>query len=213
MIDAFDFSTAHLFGDALAAQFRLRHRVFVERTSYEVPTWRGMEYDQYDTPAATYLVWRDESRIARGVARLSPTDRPYMLKDVWPEMVSSIPLPHSAAIMEGTRFGVDKSLSPELRRRAVAELVVGYLEYGLSAGVEKIIGVMPTLIWRAVFSCNGWPVELLGEPRILGVDKCVAAMLHLSPDVLARVRAKTGITRSILNHGEAAHTAAMQNAA
>jgi acyl homoserine lactone synthase len=213
MIDAFDFSTAHLFGDALAAQFRLRHRVFVERTSYEVPTWRGMEYDQYDTPAATYLVWRDERQIARGVARLSPTNRPYMIKDVWPDMVSSIPLPHSSTIMEGTRFGVDKTLSPELRRRVVAELVVGYLEYGLSAGIEKIIGVMPTLILRAVFSCNGWPVDLLGEPRILGADKCVAAMLHLSPEVLARVRAKTGITRSILNYGHATVTAAEQKVA
>jgi len=201
MIDCFDFSTAHHFGGALAEQFRLRHRVFVRRASYDVPSWREMEYDQYDTPAATYLVWRDDSGIARGVSRLSPTDRPYMVKDVWPGMVTSCALPSSAAVWEGTRFGVDKDLAPELRRRIVSELVVGYLEFGLSEGVKQIIGVMPTLIWRAVFSSNGWPVEFLGEPRVLGADRCVAGMLSVSAEVLARVRAKTGITRSVLSGG------------
>jgi acyl homoserine lactone synthase len=47
MIECFDFATAHHFGTALAEQFRLRHRVFVQRTSYDVPSWREMEYDQY----------------------------------------------------------------------------------------------------------------------------------------------------------------------
>ena len=31
MIECFDFSTAHYFGNVLAEQFRLRHRVFVQR--------------------------------------------------------------------------------------------------------------------------------------------------------------------------------------
>jgi acyl homoserine lactone synthase len=201
MIECFDFATAHHFGGALAEQFRLRHRVFVQRTSYDVPSWREMEYDQYDTPAATYLVWRDEDGTARGVSRLCPTDRPYMVKDVWPEMVTACPLPGSTSVWEGTRFGVDKDLPPALRRRIVGELVIGYLEFGLSAGVKQIIGVMPTLIWRAVFSSNGWPVEFLGEPRMLGGDRCVAGMLSLSPEVLARVRAKCGIFRPVLSHG------------
>ena len=204
VIDCFDYATAHLFGDALASQFRLRHRVFIDRTNYQVPTWREMEYDQYDTPAATYLVWRDDDGIARGVARLSPTDRPYMLNDVWPEMVSTIPLPSSPAIWEGTRFGVDKDLPPEMRKRIVAELVAGYMEFSLQAGVRGIIGVMPTLILRAVFSSNGWPVQCLGEPQVLGGDKCVAAMLNITPEIAARVRAKTGFGPEILNRGTTA---------
>jgi N-acyl-L-homoserine lactone synthetase len=202
MIDCFDFATAHRFGDALAAQFQLRYRVFVRRTSYDVPVWKGLEYDQYDTPAATYLVWRDGAGIARGVARLSPTDRAYMVKEVWPDMVTACPLPQSPSVWEGTRFGVDKDLPPDLRRRIVGELVLGYLEFGLSEGIRHIIGVMPTLIWRAVFTGKGWPVELLGEPRVLGGDKCVAGLLPLSPEILARVRAKTGISRPVLGRGE-----------
>ena len=35
---------------------RLRHRLFVERNGWQVPSHDGMEYDQFDTPAAVYLV-------------------------------------------------------------------------------------------------------------------------------------------------------------
>jgi acyl homoserine lactone synthase len=54
-----------------------------------------MEYDQYDTPAATYLVWLDGSGVARGCVRVTPTDRPYMIRDNWPEMCETRPLPDS----------------------------------------------------------------------------------------------------------------------
>ena len=198
MVECFNMGTAHLFGDALASQFRLRHRIFIRRTNYFVPTWKGMEYDQYDTPAASYLVSRDDAGEVRGIARLSPTDRPYMLADVWPEMVRKIELPRSTAIWEGTRFGVDKDLPSDVRRRLVAKLVMGYLQFGLSSGVEGIIGVMPTLIWRAVFSANGWPVEFLGDAKVLGGDKCVAGLLRLSEDVLDRVSAKTGLSGRVI---------------
>lgn len=198
MIDCFDVSTAHFFGDALASQHRLRHRVFIERTGYEVPSWNGMEYDQYDTPAAQYLTWRDHTGEVRGVARLSPTTRPYMLADHWPGMVTAMELPRSLSVWEGTRFGVDRDLPADLRRRAVAELVAGYLEFALDHGIRHIIGVMPTLIWRAVFTSNGWPVDLLGDPHTLGGDKCAAGLLTVSHESLARVRAKAGLAGRVI---------------
>jgi acyl homoserine lactone synthase len=202
MIACFDMSTAHLFGDVLPSQFRLRHRVFIERTQYDVPTWRGLEYDQYDTPAASYLVWRDDQHEVRGIARLTPTDRPYMLRDIWPDMVSDVSLPCSARIWEGTRFGVDKSLPAELRRRCIMELVLGYLEFGLEERIEQIIGVMPTLIFRAVFERSGWPVRYIGPARTLGGDKCIAGIVDVSAETLARVRAKTGITDCVIDRGD-----------
>jgi acyl homoserine lactone synthase len=140
LIDCFDISTAHLFGDALAQQFRLRHRVFIDRIAYDVPSWCGMEYDQYDTPATTYLVWRDPSGEARGVARLNPTDRPYMVKDLWPDLVTTMPLPQSQTILEATRFGVDKTVNAALRRTIVNELVVAHAEFAILRGVTGFMG-------------------------------------------------------------------------
>jgi acyl homoserine lactone synthase len=198
MIDCITLETSHLFGSALASQHRLRHRVFVERQQWNIPSYRGMEYDQYDTPAAHYLVWRDDDGEVRGVSRLSPTSRPYMLAEQWPDMVTKVELPDSDLIWEGTRFGIDRDLEPALRKRVLGELVVAYLEFSLRNGIRRIVGVMPTLIWRAVFVNSGWPVEFMGEVRRLGPDKVAAGAMEVSPEVLARVRAKTGIHHPVL---------------
>jgi N-acyl-L-homoserine lactone synthetase len=201
VIDCISVENCHLFGDALASQYRLRYRVFIERQAWDVPSWNGMEYDRYDTPAAHYLVWRDQEGEVRGVSRLSPTSRPYMLKECWPHMVGKIPLPESDAVWEGTRFGIDRDLAPELRRQIACELVCAYAEFGLLAGISQFIGVMPTLIWRAVFINSGWMPEFLGDPCILGGDKVVAGRIFVSNEALARVRHKTRIEGPVLRIG------------
>ena len=85
MIDCVSISTSHFFyGNPIYEQHRLRHECIVQRQSWNVPTIRNMEYDQYDNPAACYFVWRDVDGKAHGSSRLYPTDRPYMLEEVFP---------------------------------------------------------------------------------------------------------------------------------
>jgi acyl homoserine lactone synthase len=93
MIHCINHRTWQHFGGALASQFQLRYQMLVDAQYWEVGRFQGMEYDQYDTPAATYLVWQDRDGTVRGSVRVVPTDRPYMLKDLWPDMVETCPLP------------------------------------------------------------------------------------------------------------------------
>ena len=111
-----NWETAHLYGETWIAHHRLRHRLFVERQGWNVPSVRGLEHDQFDTPAAQYLVWKDRGEDVRGVARLLPTESPYMVKNLWPDLVDG-ELPEEADIWETTRFGCDRSLGPSDRRR------------------------------------------------------------------------------------------------
>jgi acyl homoserine lactone synthase len=141
MIEGFSLSTAHCFGDALASQARLRHRVFVERRHLDHETYDGMEYDAFDTPAAYYLVWRDDSYCVRGLIRLLPTTRPYMLQTCWPELVAEGPTPAAPDLWEITRVCVDKQLAPELRCRILPELLCGVAECFERFGVNAMIGV------------------------------------------------------------------------
>jgi len=115
MIDVLNFETAHLYGDAFPKLLKLRYTEFVERLKYEVPTYNGMEYDQYDTPVAVYMVWRDETGNVRAGSRMIPTNRPYMIKDLWPHTVKYIDLPRSPDIWEITRLFVDKTLDDDSR--------------------------------------------------------------------------------------------------
>lgn len=185
-------------GDLLASQFRLRYSSIIDRQYWDLPHYRGMEYDQYDTPAATYLVWADEKGEARGVSRLTPTDRPYMLQEVWPDMVETIGLPVTPSVWEGTRFCVDKRLPPELRKHVTKEIVCAYLEFSLANDIRHIIGVMPPGIWRSVFMRNGWDVSFLGDKKKSNDGTIVAGMMDVTLMNLAKVREKTGIKEPVL---------------
>ncbi len=198
MIDCVTIETAHLFGDALASQFRLRHKVFVERENYNVPTWRGMEYDQYDTPATVYCIARDDAGVARGVARLAPTDRPYMIKDLWPDMVYTMPLPGGSGIWEATRLGIDQDLPKEQRSGILNELILAYMEAALMLKVEYMLGVMPLWAWEHCFLRKGWPVQFIGPSKQVDGDGIWAARLDVSEDILENIRSLTGIESSVL---------------
>ncbi|KAI93408.1 autoinducer synthesis protein [Rhodomicrobium udaipurense JA643] len=204
MIDCVSISTSHLFtGNPIYEQHRLRHDCIVQRQRWKVPTVRNMEYDQYDNPAAWYLVWRDEAGKARGSSRLYPTDRPYMLQEIFPHLVTNTAIPKTTEVWEGSRFCVDEKLPIEKRRRIVQELIIGYLEFGLAQGITRIVGVMYPAYCRNIFMRNGWDVEWLGDvSRSEEGYKIIAGSLTVSRAVLKKVREKTGIYENVLHHGE-----------
>lgn len=202
-IECVTLETSHCFpGNPLAAQHRLRYRCIIERQDWQVPKWRDMEYDQYDNPAATYLVWRDRAGAARGLSRLYPTDRPFMLQEAFPHLVTYREMPCGPQTLEGSRFCVDHTLEVPLRKRVARELVQAYLEYGLQQGITQIIGVMYPAYWRGLFARNGWEPEWIGEPVETDEGMTVrAAMLPLSEATLASVRRHTGIRGPVLTYG------------
>jgi len=198
MISCISAENVHEFGQAFHSQFRLRHGGFVERQQYDVSVYDGMEFDRYDTPATRYLVYHTDDGQALGVSRLTPTTLSCMLKDLWPHLVEDESLMQSPVVWEGTRYCVDKDAPPELRQRIVHEMACAYLEFGLRRGLQKIIGLMPTYIYRSVFERPGIEMEYLGHIQAIGRHKCRAVAIPVTAQQLANVRRKTGITDSVL---------------
>lgn len=199
MIDAITFETAHLLGDALPAAHRLRYRIFVERQKYEVPTHRNMEWDQFDTPAAVYLLWRDEEHAVRAVTRLIPTSMPYMIQQLWPDLVARDEVPQRDDVWEVTRLGVDRTLPPEQRARALGELVCAFAEFGLLNGINEYIFVTPEHVVDAALRRAGLYVRQLGDRRRLGSLPVIAARTAVTPTALANLQHCHGIAGSVLN--------------
>ena len=204
MIDCVSISTCHLFGhNPLQGQHSLRYRSIIKRQGWEVPSVDGMEYDQYDNPAAHYLVWSDSAGQVRGSSRLYPTDRPYMLQEVFSHLVNKIDLPKSPSVWEGSRFCVDDTLPAETRKRIMQEIILGYLEFGVDRGITAIVGVMFPVYWRNIFVNNGWAVDWIGDvSKSAEGHKIVAGHLPVSESVLNAVREKTGIYEPVLSYGE-----------
>lgn len=200
MIEAFSWRGAHLVGDAFAAQARLRHRVFVERRGLPHDSFGGLEYDAFDTPAAIYLVWRDEAREARGLIRLLPTTRPYMLQTCWPEMIETGEPPVSPRIWEITRVCVDRTVPAATRLRIMPEMLCGVAEFFELAGISEMIGLTrPHLVSHYIPDGVRWlgPVaEIEGEQEqafLVGVEH-IRPRAHLS---------RHGIAGSVLRWREA----------
>ncbi len=189
----------HEFGDVLPSMLRLRYKEFKQRQEYDVPSFKDMEYDAYDTPAAVYIVWQSDDGKVYGCSRMAPTDRAYMIRDVWPSMVTKIALPAQEDIWESSRFCIDSQLPNDKRQKIKLEILQAKMEYALAVRAKGMIGIMPPLIWRAVFTNVGWPVDHIGPVTELGTgEKVVVGWMHVSSESLNRLREKTAMTHSLL---------------
>ncbi|MCG8425440.1 MAG: hypothetical protein MJE77_46780 [Proteobacteria bacterium] len=129
-----------------------------------MPSWRGMEHDEYDNLAATYLVAIANGRVVGGL-RSRPTEYPgykgSMIADKFRYLVAG-DMPSGPTIHEGTWFAVEHNLTNGCRNSVKDVLVLGHLEFSLLISVTQIIGIVPVAIWRSLFVSRGWPVTILG---------------------------------------------------
>lgn len=191
-----NWETIHLHGEAWISHHRLRHRLFVERQGWDVPSYRGMEHDEFDTPAAQYLLWLDAEGETRGMVRLLPTAQPYMVKKLWPDLVPG-ELPESDSVWEATRFGCDHDLDATTRRRAVAEILCAMHEFGIVNEVDRYLAVMPIRLLKHVIVKAGCHVTMLGPQRTFGRLRATAAYLAVNRNVLAELRRRACIVNPV----------------
>ena len=88
---------------------RQRYRVFKERLGWNVQAPERFERDQFDALDPLYVVAIDENDDLVGSWRFLPTTGPYMLRDVFPELLGDQPAPCDPQIWEGSRFAVERS--------------------------------------------------------------------------------------------------------
>lgn len=197
------YENLHKYGYAFYSQFCLRHRCFIERQNYNVSKHNGMEFDQYDTPAAVYLIYLSPEGKAWGCSRLTPVEHGSMLQDLWPDLVNKPDEVFMPGIWEGTRLCIEKDLPVEVRQRICRELVLGYFEAGLEMGMKKIIGVMPPFIFRKVFGAAGCQYDFLGKKLKLPCgDVVAAATMNVTHDALEAVRKVSGIFVPVIEETE-----------
>ena len=194
---ALTWETAHQHGEAWISHHRLRYRMFVERQKWNVPSYRQLEYDQFDTPAATYILVVDDHNRTLGTTRLIPTTRPYMVETLWPDLVDTA-LPHLPSIWEASRFGCDRDLGPDNRRQVIAHLIQSCEEFGLLNGIKRYLGVMPAWIFTQVIGAHGCPVTFLRPRPALSGHKIEAAYIDVSLSILDKVRRHTGLNEALI---------------
>eukprot|EP01037_Dinobryon_pediforme_P025485 gene25485-27658_t len=123
------------------ALYAYRYAVFVERLGWELPGANdGIEIDQFDRPDTIHVIARDEAGVVCGCARLLPTVRPYLLSDVFPELMCNEPLPQTADVWELSRFASNdlKALMTETIKCATEQGAKRLIAV-TSKGVDRIL--------------------------------------------------------------------------
>lgn len=174
----------HLTRQLLEDVGRYRHKVFVETLGWDLATEHGLERDQFDHEDTLYLAARDDALDVVGVARLLPTTSPYLLGEVFPQLMGGAPPPCDPKVWELSRFAAVDFGAPQGNAlgQFSSPVAVALLENALNVardnGVERIITVSPLGIER-LLRREGFRAHRAGPPIIMGGHPIFACWIEV----------------------------------
>ncbi|MEB0113932.1 acyl-homoserine-lactone synthase [Variovorax sp. LG9.2] len=162
----------HLAQHVLDDVGRYRYKVFVETLGWDLVTHQGLEKDQFDHDETLYIAARDEAAQVVGVARLLPTTSPYLLGEVFPQLLGGAAPPCDSRVWELSRFAAVDFNAPHgnALSQFSSEVAVGLLEKAIEVaaahGAERIITVSPLGIER-LLRREGFQAHRAAPPMIV----------------------------------------------
>lgn len=160
----------------LAALGRYRYRVFVGALGWELACEPDAEIDQFDHEDALYLLAQDTSGEVVGCARLLPTVQPYLLGEVFPQLLGGERPPAAVDTWELSRFAALDLNQPaqalqQFSSVIAVELLQAVLRVAASQGARRLITVSPLgverLLRRAGFGARRAAAPLQVGPHWL----------------------------------------------
>ncbi len=147
-----------------------RHKVFVQMLGWELQCRNGMELDQFDRPDTVYVVAQNEIGQVTGCARLLPTDRPYLLGEVFPQLLNGMHPPCSPEIWELSRFAAvdfsNQSASGQFSSPIAVELLGKAIACAACHGAKRLITVSPLGVERLLRKA-GFHAHRAGPPMVI----------------------------------------------
>lgn len=186
----------HLYIDQLTTFFRARHDIYVDEKGWRDPSASGLEIDQFDHDAAVYLIGLDADGSLVGGTRLTPTDRPHLLSEVFSPCCDRAPMPRRADVAEWTRAFVVPRYRRE-RLKVVYHACAAVMRYCLDEGITQV-GGLQECYWLPLWAKLGWSAHALGRPREIAGDTCVVAYMDVSEAAYEAACERAGIERPTL---------------
>lgn len=165
----------------LRKMYCLRHSVFHDRLGWEVTSDNGMEYDEFDEASPVYVLVRGNDDDLQACWRLLPTNGPYMLKDVFPQLLHGAPAPERSDVWELSRFAMveGKADSAGFGLSDIpVRMVQTAVRFAQENGITRFVSVTSVAIER-MFRKLGVHVERLGSPIKIGRVLTVACTLEI----------------------------------
>lgn len=151
---------------------RYRHKVFIEKLGWQLKCTGALEYDQFDRDDTVYVAAVKNSNEVIGTARLLPTTRPYLLGEVFPQLMGGLPVPASEDIWELSRFAAADLSSGPMRPlgQFSSPIAVGLLRAAIATaaanGAKQLVTVSPVGIERLLRKA-GFEAHRAAPPLII----------------------------------------------
>jgi len=163
---------------------RYRHQVFVEQLGWQLHTRDGAELDQFDRPDTVYVVAQDDEGHVFGCARLLPTNRPYLLGEVFPQLLNGLLPPCSLDVWELSRFAaVDLNGQAPMLGQFSSPVTIKLLQESIacaaSYGAKRLITVSPIGVERLLRRA-GFHAHRAGPPMVIGGHPIFACWIELN---------------------------------
>ena len=205
MIDVVTPDLYALYARELRLMFRQRFRVFSQRLGWVVAGTAGEERDGFDDFFPIYLLAHDdEGEGLAGSWRFLPTTGPYMLRDVFPQLLEGAKAPYHPLIWEGSRFAVEGRGS---HGRVSSELLCAVTETCIAFGIRELITVYDARMER-LLPRLGCPPKWQSRPCRIDGALAYTGRFDMNHETLSSLRAVGGIQGSVIRnapfHDEAA---------
>jgi len=164
-----------------------RHRVFVEQLGWRLSCENALEFDQFDRADTVYVVARDHIGNINGCARLLPTTQPYLLADVFPELLHGAPPPRATEIWELSRFAAmdfeanSNIPAGQFSSPIALNILRSAIDFAQQRGIRYLITVSPIGVERLLRKA-GAKSHRLGPPRLVNDHWLYACMIHCDLD-------------------------------
>lgn len=162
-----------------------RYRVFIETLGWELPVREGLELDQFDRPDTVYVLSHDERDEVNGCARLLPTTRPYLLGDVFPQLLTGREIPCTPDVWELSRFAAvdfnDQAMNPlqQFSSPVAVNLLRESIATAAAHGAKRLITVSPLGIERLLRRA-GFRAHRAGPPMVIDGHAIFACWIEVA---------------------------------
>ncbi|WP_423391427.1 acyl-homoserine-lactone synthase [Burkholderia sp. LMG 21824] len=165
--------TTTTLGERMTAKmFEYRYKVFVEVLGWDLACERGVEKDQFDREDTVYVLALDDQGELVGIARLLDTSRPYLLGDVFPQLLNGMPKPCDPGIWELSRFAVmdfgaeRRGALTQMSSAEAIELIRASICCAARLGARALVTVSPLGVER-LLRRSGTHAHRLGPPMVV----------------------------------------------
>ncbi len=122
---------------------KFRHKVFIQELGWSLPTDNGIEFDDFDHADTLYVVACDRNSEIVGCGRLLPTDEPYLLGNVFSDLMGDAALPRARDVWELSRFAMSmprgESLTAEASWQNTRALMSEIVRVAHAHGANRLI--------------------------------------------------------------------------